>query len=315
MNIKNLKTVFMGTPEFSVPCLDIVSQNTNLLAVVTQPDKKKGRGQQLVYSPIKKYAVEHSIPVYQPEKIKNEEAFLNILQELSPDMIVVVAYGQILPKRVLELPKFGCINVHASLLPAYRGAAPMQWCLINGEKKTGITTMMMDEGLDTGDMLLKAEVDIADDTNLTTLHDMLMEMGAHLLYDTVIGLIENKIVPQKQDESLAVYSPMITKETGKIDWTKSADEIHNLIRALDSWPGAYCNYGNDIFKIWSSKLTDTATDGKPGEIVNDTASGSLIINTGDGCLEILEIQAPGKKRIKTKEYLNGHVFDRNVRFN
>ena len=303
-----LRTVFMGTPEFSVPCLAKLAELTEVLAVITQPDKRQGRGQHIVFSPVKQFAVEHDLTVWQPDKIKNDESFMEQLAALQPDLIVVVAFGQILPKRVLDIPRLGCVNVHASLLPRYRGAAPMQWSIINGETKTGVTTMLMDVGLDTGDMLLKSEVEIGENMTLEQLHDSLMGCGADILAETVAALTKGTLHPEKQQDSLSNYAPMITKETGRIDWTKDAAEIHNLVRGLDSWPGAYTSYDGKIFKIWQTRKTVAAVPAKPGEIIDINKEG-LVVGTGNGLLAITELQAPGKKRMKAVDYLRGNKLE------
>ena len=303
--MKRFRVVFMGTPEFSVPCLRALAEHCEVIGVVTQPDRPRGRGQKLRPSPVKAWAEDHGLPVYQPEKIKTEE-FTAQLEELKPDLMVVVAFGQILSQRILDIPAYGCINVHASLLPRYRGAAPMQWCLINGEKKTGVTTMFMDAGLDTGDMLLKREVEISDSMNLEELHDALMEEGAELLVETLERLSDGTLPREKQEDRLSNYAPMLTKETGHIDWTKSAREIHNLVRGLDSWPGAYTFLKGEKYKIWRTKVAGEAAKASAGEVFCADAKG-LLVATGDGMLQILEIQAPGGKRMRTEDYLRGHA--------
>ena len=311
--MEKLRTVFMGTPEFAVPCLKKLIEISNVIGVVTQPDKRQGRGQHIVFSPVKNCALENNLPVFQPEKVRNNDDFLAVLNGLKPDLIVVVAFGQILPKSVLDLPKYGCINVHASLLPKYRGAAPMQWSIINGEEKTGITIMLMDVGLDTGDMLLSSETIIDDDMTLENLHDKLMEGGAELLEKAVIELPQNRLTPKKQDDSISNYAPMITKETCRIDWKKSSRDIHNLVRGLNSWPGAYCMLNNKVFKIWKTKHSDNVESGEPGEFLSESKDG-IIVNTGKGTLEIIEIQAPGKKRMKIIDYLRGNTIPLHSKF-
>ena len=275
---KKLKTIFMGTPEFAVPSLEALKDKVDLITVVTQPDRPRGRGQKLLPSPVKVWALDHSIPILQPEKIKTDE-FTSKLEELQPDLIVVVAFGQILSKRILDLPKYGCINVHASLLPRYRGAAPIEWSLINGETKTGVTTMMMDVGLDTGDMLIKREVDITEDMILPELREKLMQLGAEALIETIDKLIDGTLERHKQDDSLSNYAPMLTKETGLIDWNKPAQDIHDLVRGL--YGSAYTIIDGQKYKIWRTK------------IVNDK-------------IEILEIQAPNSKKLPFADYLRGH---------
>lgn len=304
--MKRFRTVFMGTPEFSVPCLAMLHRSCDVAAVVTQPDKPRGRGQKLQPSPVKAFAVQAGIPVYQPAKVK-EDSFVEKLQGLAPDLIVVVAFGQILSERILNIPAYGCINVHASLLPRYRGAAPMQWCLIHGEAKTGVTTMLMDAGLDTGDMLRKREFPIGEDTTLSEVHDGLMNLGAEVLAETLEALSEGTLVRIPQ-VGASNYAPMLDKETGHIDWQASAKAIHDLVRGLDAWPGAYTFLGNKKYKIWRTKRTGRKTTAAPGTILRADRKSGLSVAAGDEELEILELQAPGKKRMTASEYLNGHPF-------
>lgn len=295
----------MGTPEFAVPCLAALYEHCDVIGVVTQPDKPRGRGQKLVPSPVKAWAEAHGLPVWQPKRIK-EEDFTAFLEEQKPDLMVVVAFGQILSQRILDIPPYGCINVHGSLLPRYRGAAPMQWCVIDGEKKTGITTMFMDAGLDTGDMLLKAEFPIGPDTTLEEVHDGLMALGAKVLIDTLeelsVGTL--KRIPQTGESN---YAPMLTKETGHIHWQDCAQKIHNLVRGLDSWPGAYTFLAGKKYKIWRTRCTTEKTEAQPGTILRADKKEGLFVAAGDGVLEITELQAPGKKRMAAKDYLNGHA--------
>ncbi|HCB93033.1 MAG TPA: methionyl-tRNA formyltransferase [Selenomonas sp.] len=310
--MKKFRTIFMGTPEFSVPCLEALTECCEVIGVITQPDKPRGRGQRLQPSPVKVCAEKHGIPVYQPEKIKTEE-FTTRLEEMKPDLIVVVAFGQILSQRILDIPEYGCINVHASLLPRYRGAAPMQWCLINGESKTGITTMFMDAGLDTGDMLLKHEIEISDSMNLSELHDRMMTEGAKLLTQTLKQLSEGTLIREKQEDSDSCYAPMLNKETGRIDWSKSASEIHNLVRGLDSWPGAYTFRNGEKYKIWRTMVEDGTSVSPAGEILQADSHG-LLVSTGNGLLRVLELQAPGGKRMPAGDYLRGHGIALPARF-
>ena len=295
----------MGTPEFAVPCLAALYEHCDVIGVVTQPDKPRGRGQKLVPSPVKAWAEAHGLPVWQPKRIK-EEDFTAFLEEQKPDLMVVVAFGQILSQRILDIPPYGCINVHGSLLPRYRGAAPMQWCVIDGEKKTGITTMFMDAGLDTGDMLLKAEFPIGPDTTLEEVHDGLMALGAKVLIDTLEELSAGtlKRIPQTGESN---YAPMLTKETGHIHWQDRAQKIHNLVRGLDSWPGAYTFLAGKKYKIWRTRCTTEKTEAQPGTILRADKKEGLFVAAGDGVLEIPELQAPGKKRMAAKDYLNGHA--------
>lgn len=305
--MKKFRVIFMGTPEFAVPCLAALHEQCEVIGVVTQPDKPRGRGQKLAPSPVKVWAVEHGLAVFQPEKIKTEE-FTAQLESMKPELMVVVAFGQILSQRILDIPKYGCINVHASLLPRYRGAAPMQWCVIHGEKKTGITTMFMDAGLDTGDMLLKKELPIGPDMTLENVHDSLMAMGADVLMETLEQLSAGTLVrtPQAGESN---YAPMLTKETGHIDWSKPAQEIHNLVRGLNSWPGAFTELGGRKYKIWMTRMTGKTAQAEPGTVVKADKKEGLLVAAGDELLEIAELQAPGKKKMRAADYLNGHGFD------
>lgn len=303
--MKRLRTVFMGTPAFAVPCLTRLVEINEIVGVVTQPDKKQGRGQKLTPSPVKAFAQAHDLPVYQPQKVR-DEGFVAELEALAPELVIVVAFGQILPQQILDIPSLGCINVHASLLPRYRGAAPIQRCLMAGEKVTGVTTMFMDTGLDTGDMLLWEKVQIDADMNFETLHNALSELGAALLVKTIAALTEGTLKRTKQDDGASCYAAMLTKDTGKLDWKKSAVELHNLVRALDSWPGAYAQLDGNRYKIWRTRVLDGESGGQPGEVIRQTEQG-LVVAAGMGAIEILELQAPGKKRMATVDYLRGHV--------
>lgn len=307
--MNKVRTLFMGTPDFSVPCLEklLSLEQLSVVGVVTQPDKPRGRGKKLTLSPVKACAEKNGLPVYQPVRIKNDEDFLRCLkEEIAPELIIVVAFGQILPAAVIDQPKYGCINVHASLLPKYRGAAPMQRALMAGETVTGVTTMLMDVGLDTGDMLEKSELAIGGDMNLEELHDALSRQGAELLAVTIEKILNGTIVRIKQDDSLSCYAKMIEKDTGAIDWSCSAAEIHNLVRALDPAPGAYASLKGEKYKIWRTKPVKGEPGGKaPGEILQAEGNG-LLVQTGDGVLEILEVQASAKKRMKAADYLRGH---------
>jgi len=292
----------MGTPEFAVPSLRaLVDSGDEVVAVVTQPDKPKGRGLEVAPPPTKVLAERHGIPVLQPAKIKTEE-FFNELKKFNPDLICVAAYGKILPKNILDLPHYGCINVHASLLPKYRGAAPINWAIIRGEKVTGITTMKMDEGMDTGDMLLKKEVPIEDEDTGETLSEKLSEIGARLLIETIRLLKEGQLNPIPQDHSQANYAPMLKKEDGKIDWQKSAEEIRNLIRGALPWPSAYTNLEGKLLKIYKVRLA--GGEGKPGEVIK-SESGILRVATGKGALDILKLQIEGGKKLETQVFLRG----------
>lgn len=303
MQINNI--IFMGTPDFAVPCLDKLHQNYNVTAVITQPDRPKGRGQHLAKSPVKVYAEEHNLPVYQPEKIKTAE-FTEKLRQMQPDLIIVVAFGQILSQEILDIPKFGCINVHASLLPRWRGAAPIHWSIIGGDTETGVTTMYMDAGLDTGDMILKAKTVITPEMTTAQLHDALMMQGADLLIETIQSIENGTVSREKQDDSLSCYAKMLNNDNCRIDWTKSAQEIHDLVRGLNSWPIAYTTLNGKKFKIWQTKIVDADTTGKtPGQIIDLTKKG-IIVATGNGAIELLQIQPPNKAKMPASSYINGH---------
>lgn len=300
--------VFMGTPDFAVPCLRaLVESGENVKAVFTQPDKPKGRGYKLTPPPVKEYAVSRNIPVYQPVSMKKGEEADNayeLLKELAPELIVVVAYGQILPKRILDIPKTYCINIHASLLPRYRGAGPIQWCILDGEKVTGVTSMIMAEGLDTGDMLIKDSLEIGENETADELHDRLSELGAKVLLDTVKAIKSGDVHPEKQDDSLSNYAPRLTKELCPIDFTKTAKEIHDQIRGLSSWPCAVANVAGRKLKIYRSELDGIHHGGSPGEIC-DKDKFTVVCGDGFG-ITFTEVQAEGGKRMKTADYLRGN---------
>ncbi len=300
-----MKIVFMGTPDFSVPVLDALAGGGHqIAAVVTQPDKPKGRGKAVVMSPVKEKALELGIPVYQPIKARDPE-FVQVLKELDPDVIVVVAFGQILPKSILTLPTFGCVNIHASLLPKYRGAAPIQWAVIHGEKESGVTTMMMDEGIDTGDMLEKRSVELSPDETGGSLHDKLSRMGAELILSTLSKLEEGTLVPTPQTEEDSCYAKMLTKAMGDIDWTMDAVSIERMIRGLNPWPSAYTRWNQKTLKIWKAKPLDQEYEGACGEVVY-TDKGAIYVKTGKGTLSIEELQPEGKKRMETESFLRGY---------
>lgn len=279
-----MKIVFMGTPEFAVPSLKKIIETYGVESVFTQPDKPKGRGKKMAYSPVKEVALENNIKVFQPVKLKEDTEALEYLKELKPDFIIVVAFGQILTKEVLDIPKYGCINLHASLLPMYRGAAPLNWAVIKGEKKSGNTTMLMDVGLDTGDMLLKDEVEITDNMTAGELHDVLMDRGAELLINTIDGLYNGSIIPEKQSEE-TFYAKMLNKELGRINWNNSAKDIHNLIRGLNPWPIAHTTYDDKSMKIYESEVLCENSNKEPGTIINVSKEG-MKVSTGLGVLLI-----------------------------
>lgn len=300
-----MRIVFMGTPDFAVPVLEsLCDAGHKVEAVVTQPDKPRGRGKEMQHTPVKESALERNIKVYQPVKVKDEE-FVDTLRGINPDVIVVVAFGQILPSSIIHLPKYGCINVHASLLPKYRGAAPIQWVIIDGEKETGITTMQMDEGLDTGDIMLKAAVAIDEKETGGSLHDKLAEMGGKLIVDTLKQVDEGSITPVKQDDSKSNYAKMLDKKLGKIDFNKSAGEIERLVRGLNPWPSAYAFLHGKTLKIWDADVKEEKTDAAPGQIIRVTKD-EIEVSTGNGVLIINELQLEGKKRMDTESFLRGY---------
>ncbi|MDF2635673.1 MAG: Methionyl-tRNA formyltransferase [Pelosinus sp.] len=304
--MSNLRVVFMGTPDFAVPCLDtLIKDGYNVVAVVTQPDRPKGRGQKLAESPVKQAAIAYGLPVLQPNKVK-DVGFQQELLLLKPDVIVVVAFGQLLPQSILDLPPLGCVNVHASILPMYRGAAPIHWSVIKGDKVTGVTTMYMDIGMDTGDMILKEEVSIAETETTGDIHDKLKNVGAKVLSETM-RLIVNKKAPRiAQDNKRATYASMLTRELEGIRWQESAVAIHNLVRGLNPWPGAYCSYQGKILKTWQTRvyqIDDVVTI--PGRIAKMTADG-FVVETGQGMLEILEVQPASKRRMNANDFICGY---------
>ena len=274
--------------------------------MLTQPDKPKGRGKKIAMSPVKEVALEYNIPVYQPLRLRKDEETLDKIKEIEPDYIVVVAFGQILSKEVLDIPKYGCINLHASLLPKYRGAAPLNWAIIKGETVTGNTTMLMDEGLDTGDILLKQEVTITKNMTASELHDILMDKGADLLTETLLKYKERKINPIKQGESLTTYASMLDKKMAEIKWSSSAESIHNFIRGLNSWPIAYTYYEETVMKIYKSKVLKGNVDREPGTILQVSDEGVKVV-CGEGVINIEVLQFPGKKPMSLKEYIRGNT--------
>ncbi len=293
----------MGTPDFAVPSLKaLIDSKYNVVGVVCQPDRPSGRGRKLTSPPVKILAEAESIPVLQPEKIRTDE-FLDEIKFYNPDLICVTAYGKIIPPNILEHPKYGCVNVHASLLPKYRGAAPINWAIINGEKNTGITTMLMDEGMDTGDILLKKEIEIGEDDTSIELSEKLSAIGALLLIETIEKSQNDEIRPLKQKDSEATYAPIIKKEVGKIAWNKSADSIRDLIRGTQPWPGAFTSYNGKNLKIFRTSINNLRGD--PGKVlVSD--GGKLVIGTGQNSLDISELQIEGGKRLKVTDFLRGN---------
>lgn len=302
-----MRVIFMGTPDFSVGTLEaLIEAGHEVVLAVTQPDKPKGRGKEMQFTPVKECARKHNIPVFQPSKVR-EPACIEELRKYEADIMVVVAFGQILPKEILEMVPYGCVNVHASLLPKYRGAAPIQWSIINGETVTGVTTMQMNEGLDTGDMLLKVEVPIEEKETGGSLHDKLSLAGAKLCVDTLDGLQRGDITPIPQEDSTTSYAKMLDKQLGNIDWTKRAVEIERLIRGLTPWPSAYTNWNGKVMKIWDAKVSADCESMKqvPGTIIK-VDKHSFSVQTGEGALEIRELQIPGKKRMEADAFLRGY---------
>ena len=310
-----MKAVFMGTPDFAVPTLQkMIDMGIEVTAVVTQPDKAKGRGKKVIYSPVKECALAHDLPVYQPVRIRKEPEFIQTLRDMQPDVIVVVAFGQILPKEILDIPRLGCVNVHASLLPKFRGAAPIQWSIIDGEEVTGVTTMLMDVGLDTVDMLLKAEIPMDPKETGGSLHDKLAAVGGELLEKTLIGLEAGTIVPEKQDDSQAgEYARMLDKELGHIDFNQPAVVIERLIRGLNPWPSAYTYIDGKTLKIWEAEVLDRNYGCEYGEVAEVTRN-CLIIQTGIGALSVKSVQLQGKKRMDIAAFLNGYTIEKGTRF-
>lgn len=300
-----MRIVFMGTPEFAVPCLQkLIDCGHEVTGVFTQPDKPQGRKMVLTPPPVKVLALENGIKVYQPIKMRDGTA-LEMLKEANPELVIVVAYGKILPKEILEYPEFGCINIHASLLPLLRGAAPIQWSVINGFEKTGVTSMQMDEGLDTGDMLIKSELEIGENETAGEVHDKLSQIGAEVLEKTIDALLKGELAPEKQNHEAFTYAPMLSKELSPIDWSCSAQEIHNKIRGLCPWPSANASLGGKKIKIHKSILAPEKGT-KAGEIV--CADKRLVVACGDlNCIEILELQAEGKKSMNAADYLRGNA--------
>lgn len=302
-----MRVIFMGTPDFATGTLEeIVKAGHEIVGVVTQPDKPKGRGKTMMPTPVKETALKYNLPVYQPKKVREPE-FVELLRSLKPDVMVVAAFGQIITKEILEMPKYGCINVHASLLPAYRGAAPIQWAVINGDKESGVTIMQMDEGIDTGDMIEKAVVPIAEDETGGSLFDKLSHTGAKLCVKVLRDLEEGTAVREKQpEESTTPYAKMIDKKMGEVDWKKSAKEIEQLIRGLNPWPSAYTKVHGKTLKLWRAKVLLETSQMNPGQIVKVTKD-SLAVQTGQGMLEIQELQLEGKKRMDTSSFLRGYT--------
>ena len=299
------RIVFFGTPTFALPTLQTLFERPDeVVAVVTQPDREKGRGRRVVFSPVKELAFRHHLTLLQPDRVK-EALFQETLIGLRPDLVVVVAFGQILPKSILNIPQYGAINVHASLLPKYRGAAPIAWAILNGEKVTGITTMVMDEGMDTGDILLQVETPIVNEETCETLHDRLASLGAQLLEETLEKMKAGNIHPISQDHSRATYAPPLKKEDGHIDWKKGANEINRQVRAFNPWPGAFTKLGDQWLKIYKGEIRERPLAGKAGAVVW-VGSDFIEVETGKDLFRIQEVQLEGRRRMIIRDFLPGH---------
>ena len=296
----------MGTPDFSVGILKaLVQAGHEVVLAVTQPDKPKGRGGKMQYPPVKEKALEYQIPVFQPKRVRNPEC-IEELRKYPADIMVVVAFGQILPKEILEMTPYGCVNVHASLLPKYRGAAPIQWAVINGEKVSGVTTMQMDEGIDTGDMLLKTEVVLDEKETGGSLHDKLSAAGAELCVRTLKALEEGTVTPEVQKESTTEYARMLEKSIGRLDWNQSADAIERLIRGLDPWPSAFTDWEGKVMKIWEAQVVKGPETAEIPGTVTAVEKDGFLVQTGQGALKVLALQIPGKKRMEAGAFLRGY---------
>ena len=301
-----MRIIFMGTPDFSVGTLEaLVEAGHEVVLAVTQPDKPKGRGKEMQFTPVKECALRHGIPVFQPKKVRDPEC-VEELKKYQADVCVVIAFGQILPKEILEMTPYGCINVHASLLPSYRGAAPIQWAVIRGEKISGVTTMQMDEGLDTGDMLEKTEIILDEKETGGSLHDKLAEAGAKLCVHTLDKLVQGDLTPQKQGESPTDYARMLDKKLGDINWEQSAVEIERLIRGLNPWPSAYTDWNGKTMKIWEADAVPGENTEKAPGTITDVTKDDFAVQTGDGQLRVRALQIPGKKRMEADAFLRGY---------
>ena len=300
-----MKIIFMGTPDFSVGTFEaLVEAGHEVVLAVTQPDKPKGRGKEMQFTPVKECAMKYNIPVFQPRRVREPEC-IEELRKYDADIMVVVAFGQILPKEILEMTPYGCVNVHASLLPKYRGAAPIQWAIIDGEEVTGVTTMQMNEGLDTGDMLLKVEIPIEAKETGGSLFDKLSEAGAKLCVETLEKLEKKEITPIPQGDTTTSYAKMLDKQAGNIDWTKSAVEIERLIRGLTPWPSAYTNWNGKVMKIWDAQAIEGTSDVPFGTIA-EVDKEAFYVQTGNGFLKVCELQIPGKKRMDAAAFMRGY---------
>jgi methionyl-tRNA formyltransferase len=306
--MNKLRIIFMGTPRFALPSLQIlIDRSEQIAAVVTQPDRPAGRGQHIVLPPVKELALKHHLPVLQPVKVRDAQ-FIAQIKELSPNLIVEVAFGQILPRALLDIPAFGCVNVHASLLPFFRGAAPINWVLINGETETGVTLMLLDEGMDTGDILLQEKLPLMQTDTVATLHDRLAQSGARLLGKALDELGSAGWTRIPQDHAKATYAPLLKKEDGLIQWQKNAREIHNQIRGMNPWPGCFTYFNGKLLKVFAVEVGEQQAKGTPGSIVEISEQG-IAVATGTGTLVLKEIQLEGKKRMPVEEFVKGKAVE------
>lgn len=306
-----MKIVFMGTPDFAAGILeDIIGAGHEVVLVVTKEDKPRGRGREMSYTPVKEVAIKHGITIFQPHKIKTPEAVLK-LKEYEADVFVVVAYGQILSREILDMPKKLCVNIHASLLPKYRGAAPIQWAVIDGEKYTGVTSMRMEDGIDTGDIIDSVKYELKSDETGGSLFDKLMELGGELIVSTLEKIENGTVTFTKQDDSKSTYAKMLDKKLGRLDFSMSADAIERLIRGLDPWPSAYTSLNNKSLKIWRAEVRTDEYEGQPGEIVY-VSEDEMYIKTGNGILSVKELQLEGKKRMYIKDFLHGNKIEKGI---
>jgi methionyl-tRNA formyltransferase len=313
--LSKARVLFMGTPDFAVPSLRVLleeKEQVEVIGVVTQPDRPKGRKKVLTPPPVKVEALNHDLPVFQPQKLRSGEGIRQVL-ELQPDLIVTAAYGQILPEPVLEAPKYGCINVHASLLPKYRGGAPIHHAIINGEKETGVTIMYMVKALDAGDMLLQRAIPITSEDNVGTMHDKLANLGAELLKEVLPSILDGTVQAVPQDDEQATFAPNITREDEKIDWKRSARELDCQIRGLCPWPVAYTMWKGKPFKIWKASVVNEETQDEPGTVIRLDADG-IVVATGNGMLRLTEVQPSGKKPMSAKQFINGRQMKAGDRF-
>jgi methionyl-tRNA formyltransferase len=314
-----MKIIFMGTPEFAVPSLKLLyfAEAVEVLAVLTQPDRPKGRGKKLQPSPVKQFALEHDIPVYQPARLRKDQETLNFLKSSGADIFVTVAFGQILSKEVLDIPPYGTVNLHASLLPKYRGANPIQWAIINGDTSTGITTMLTEEGVDCGDMILKQEIPISLETDTIQLSKEMSEIGARVLLESLLGLYEGAITPVKQDHEQATKAPKLTKEKGNINWEETTYNIHNLIRGSKPWPGSYTSFNDSTLKVSTSSIP-VSSEKEPGEepgMIKEISKHAIRVTTGDAYIDIVMIQPPNKAVMKAVDWARGARVQPGDKFN